>query len=77
MTAWNGVVFERAAHVARLLAGCAVMHLTLEPQRIEAAIEAMLDGAPAAGAVIRVTVTRGPGRRGLAMPEDARPAVMA
>ncbi len=77
MTAWNGVIFERAAHVARLVAGCAVMQLVLEPQRIEAAIDAMLAGAPAAGAVIRVTVTRGPGRRGLAMPEEARPTVMA
>ncbi len=71
----GGRMVWRAAHVARLLAACRTLGFAPEPSRVEAAIEACLSDATRGS--MRVTITRGPGPRGLRPPADPIPSVLA
>lgn len=70
------VPFRRAEHLARLLAGADVLRLTMDIGTVEQAVADLsrrLDGP----GIIRVTVTRGPGARGLRIPRGQQPTVFA
>ncbi|MBC7103263.1 MAG: aminotransferase class IV [Parvibaculum sp.] len=81
MLALHGHPVFAGAHMLRLKTGMELIGLPLPyaPDAIEAAcIEVLeangLDAAPRAS--LRVTVTRGPGPRGLALPPEPRPTVL-
>ena len=71
----NGRVFGANAHVDRLLGALATLHIEANPAAIREAIAALIPQAERH--VLRVTVTRGPGLRGLAPRGAERPTVMA
>lgn len=64
-------------HWRRLDMAAAELGLPVDREMFVAEIEALLAGIGRADAVIRYTVTRGGGARGLAAPADARPNVIA
>lgn len=76
MVVRGGVVFRRSAHLDRLAAGLAVLGFSVPRARLEADLATMAACAPAAGGVLRLTVTRGGGARGLAPPAEPRPTVV-
>jgi branched-chain amino acid aminotransferase len=57
-------VFLRA-HLARLMKGAAALGISLEPSEIEAGLMALLKHHGAIQGILRITVTRGAGMRGL------------
>lgn len=79
----NGGVVWRAAHDARLVAFCAAIGIAADAdcaglplaRRIGEAMD--LASAGMALGSVRVTVTRGPGPRGVAPPQTPRPTVIA
>ncbi len=71
-----GVVFRLGAHLDRLADGLAVLGFDVPRERLEADVAAMAARAPAGGGVIRLTVTRVAGARGLAPPADPVPTVV-
>lgn len=76
MAVFGGTVFRLAAHLDRLAAGLAVLGFAVPRDRLEAEVAMMAARAPAAGGVIRLTVTRGAGARGLAPPAAPTPTVI-
>lgn len=72
----DGRLFRRAAHLDRMEAGAAALALPIARARLEADLDLMLSTVPTGSFVVRLTVTRGPGARGLAMPAVARPSVL-
>jgi len=69
------------AHLLRLKHGANAIGLALpfDPARIAAACTALLDAnglADAPRAALRLTLTRGPGPRGLALPAEPRPTLL-
>ncbi|KPL52382.1 hypothetical protein ABB55_09190 [Prosthecomicrobium hirschii] len=76
-TLFGGRVWRRDDHLARLAAGAEAIGIPIGRGEIEAAFDALAPLAPAAGAVIRTTLTRGPGPRGLKPPADPRPTLLA
>ena len=70
-----GRMVWRDAHVGRLLAACAQLGFPLDPARIGIAIDETL-GRMGDGS-LRLTVTRGPGPRGLAPAPGSRPTILA
>ena len=80
LRAYRGHVFKFEDHLQRLAAGAAELGIPLpedSPAIASAALETLaanqLDRADAA---MRITLTRGPGQRGLLPPEDPRPNLM-
>lgn len=71
----GGKMVWRAAHVARLVASCQVLGFAVDPARIEAAIDGVLEAA--GNASLRITATRGAGPRGIAPPKDPKPTIFA
>lgn len=75
----DGAPVWRAAHLRRLCDACAAIGLAVTEgglaQRIDGAMT--LAAAGLAAGSLRVTVTRGPGPRGVAPPEQAAPTVIA
>ena len=71
----GGRMVWRAAHVARLLDACRTLGFEFEPERVAAAIDAVL--ARVEHGSLRVTVTRGAGPRGLAPPKQPRATILA
>lgn len=73
--ALNGRVALAEAHLARLLSHCAALGIAADEGLVRAAYAqaATLDGPHA----LRVSVTRGPGPRGLPIPETCAPNVIA
>ena len=69
-----GRMVWRDAHVGRLLAACAQLGFPLDPARIGIAIDETL-GRMGDGS-LRLTVTRGPGPRGLAPAPGSRPTIL-
>lgn len=69
-----GRVFRGEDHLLRLAAACSALGIPTDTARLREAMQALAercgDGA------IRLTVTRGPGPRGLALPEEPRPTVL-
>lgn len=75
----DGAPVWRAAHLRRLCDACVAIGLAVTEgglaQRIDGAMT--LAAAGLAAGSLRVTVTRGPGPRGVAPPEQAAPTVIA
>ncbi|WP_181706887.1 aminotransferase class IV [Chthonobacter rhizosphaerae] len=76
MTLFGGTVFRLDAHLDRLDHGLKVLGFSVERDRLYADIIRIAGHEPPDGAVLRLTVTRGPGARGLAPPADPVPTVM-
>ncbi|MHB1205653.1 MAG: aminotransferase class IV [Rhodospirillaceae bacterium] len=66
------------AHLARLRVGCAVLGISLnyDDAGLESQIVRVAEANQMTDAVLRVTVTRGPGARGLAPPIPAKPTLL-
>ena len=73
----GGRMVWRAAHLRRLVAHAGVLGFAVEPARLEAAVDGTLATLAGGHGALRLTLTRGPGRRGLAPPDDVRPTVLA
>lgn len=69
--------FLLAEHLARLEDAARTLGFALPRPMVEQAIADLAVASPGPDAAIRVTVTRGPGPRGLAPPADPRPTVLA
>ncbi len=80
LRAYRGHVFKIEDHLQRLSAGAAELGIPLPvdpPVIAEAARETLAaNQLQAASAALRITLTRGPGQRGLLPPEDPRPNLM-
>ena len=65
-------------HLARMHDGAGVLGFAVPwtDAEIEAGVEAVLGGSPASDAVLRLTLTRGPARRGLLPPGPDRPTLL-
>lgn len=72
----DGRVFRREAHLDRMLGGAAALGLAIARARLEADLDLLLSTVAAGEAVVRLTVTRGPGGRGLKPPQVPRPTVI-
>ena len=64
-------------HLDRLCAAAAEIRLPVDRAFCEAEVLALAGAAGGGDAIVRLTVTRGAGARGLALPDDAAPAVIA
>ena len=77
LRAYRGHVFKLEEHLQRMAQGAAELGipLPLDPPSIAHAVRETLDAnqLSAADAAIRITLTRGPGQRGLLPPEDPLP----
>ncbi len=74
---YGGHVFKLEDHLGRLARGAGELGIPmpLDPPDIASAVHETLEAhhLDAASAALRVTLTRGPGQRGLLPPEDPRP----
>jgi branched-chain amino acid aminotransferase len=78
MAVYKARVFELDGHLERLASGLGVLGFAqaVDIPKLRAAIAQFLASEEASFAVLRVTVTRGAGPRGLAPPEAPRPAIL-
>jgi branched-chain amino acid aminotransferase len=77
LRAYAGKPFGLEAHLARLAAGCGLLGLPAPSlPEISAAVSAVLAADDLAEASIRITLTRGPGPRGLLPPAETTPTLM-
>ena len=72
----DGRVFRRTAHLDRMAAGATALAIPFDRARVEADLDLLLGALAPSTAVVRLTLTRGPGARGLARPTTARPTVL-
>lgn len=72
----DGIAFRRSAHFDRMMAGATALGLVVERARLEHDLDLLLATLGAGTSVVRLTLTRGPGARGLARPADPRPSVL-
>ncbi|MEX6507388.1 aminotransferase class IV [Jiella sp. M17.18] len=70
----GGRVFRLEAHVDRLVAACRTLEIPVARADLDAAVAA-LAGRHGSGS-IRLTVTRGPGPRGLSCPPQPQPTIL-
>jgi branched-chain amino acid aminotransferase len=77
MAVHNGRVFDLDAHLERLASGLGVLGFVeaVDLAKLRAGIARYIAAEDASCAVLRVTVTRGAGPRGLAPPEAPRPEI--
>ena len=73
----GGRMVWRAAHLARLSAHARVLGFGVDPARLEAAVDGALALSAGGHGALRLTLTRGPGRRGLAPPAEPHPTILA
>ncbi|MGH6845903.1 MAG: aminotransferase class IV [Methylocella sp.] len=78
MAVHNAKVFDLDAHFERLASGLGVLGFAgaVDLPKLRSAIAPYIAAEEASSAVLRVTVTRGAGPRGLAPPEAPRPAIV-
>jgi branched-chain amino acid aminotransferase len=78
MPVYRHRVFDLDAHLERLASGLALLNLGegLELAKLRAEIAAYLAAEEMESAVLRLTITRGPGPRGLLPPETLCPTVL-
>lgn len=67
----NGRVFQRQAHLDRFAASAAALAIPFDVTRAAQALDALASAIGQGG--VRLTLTRGGGARGLAMPETPKP----
>jgi branched-chain amino acid aminotransferase len=72
---YDGRAFQLDAHLARLAAGAAALDLPM-PSDIAAAVTETLAANSLREASLRITLTRGPGQRGLLPPADPSPTLL-
>lgn len=74
----DGRPLRLEAHMARLRAGAALLRLELPPEieQIETIILRLLDANTLSDAALRLTISRGPGVRGLLPPRPMRPTML-
>lgn len=77
MTAFSGRVYRREAHLDRLAAAADQLGIPVGRDRLEAALDAVVPAEAGSAVVVRLTVTRGPGPRGLRPPAEPHPTVIA
>jgi branched-chain amino acid aminotransferase len=77
LPAFNGTAFRRADHIRRMLAGAETLGIPLDAARLDEAIDTLLPHAPQPAATLRLTLTRGPGPRGVRPPPEPRPSLIA
>jgi branched-chain amino acid aminotransferase len=70
----NGVMIDRAVHVARITDHAAQIGIVLDSTMIDRAIEALISGKDG---LLRLTATRGIGQRGIAPSPEAIPSLLA
>lgn len=70
-----GTMVWRNAHLARLFAHCATLHIAVERERVFRAIEAVVQRQPFGS--LRITITRGAGSRGLLPSTGGMPTIVA
>ena len=77
MAVYNSRAFDLDAHLERLASGLGLLGFgqTVDIHKLRAGIAHYLASEAASSAVLRVTVTRGAGPRGLAPPKASRPAI--
>jgi branched-chain amino acid aminotransferase len=77
MAVHNAQVFDLAAHLERLASGLGVLGFAgaVDLPKFRSGIARYIAAEEASCAVLRVTVTRGAGPRGLASPEAPRPTI--
>ncbi|HEX3496766.1 MAG TPA: aminotransferase class IV [Methylocella sp.] len=77
MAVYNAKVFDLDAHLERLASGLGVLGFVqaADLSKLRSAIARYIAAEEASSAVLRVTVTRGAGPRGLAPPEAPRPTI--
>jgi len=77
MAVHNARVFDLEAHLGRLASGLGVLGFVqaVDLSKLRSAIARYIAAEEASCAVLRVTVTRGAGPRGLAPPEAPRPTI--
>jgi branched-chain amino acid aminotransferase len=78
LRAYRGHVFKLEEHLQRMAEGALELGipLPLDPPSIADAVRETLDANQLSDAAIRITLTRGPGQRGLLPPEDPRPTLI-
>ncbi|WP_181704061.1 aminotransferase class IV [Chthonobacter albigriseus] len=76
MTLFGGTIFRLDDHLRRLQHGISVLGFSVPRDRLEADLMIAGGHEPPDGAVVRLTVTRGGGVRGLAMPAEPNPTVI-
>ncbi len=77
LRAYGGRPFRLPEHLARLAAGAAALELPMPPgAEIAAAVGETLAANGFAEASVRITLTRGPGPRGLLPPREAKPTLL-
>jgi branched-chain amino acid aminotransferase len=78
VTVCRGRICDLEAHLARLAAGLAVLGFaqSVDIPKLRAGIAHYLTSEAASSAVLRITVTRGTGPRGLAPPETPCPTIL-
>ena len=74
---YDGKAFKLEAHLARLAAGARLLDLAMPPAgEISLAIVDTLGANKLREASLRITLTRGPGQRGLLPPKETTPTLM-
>lgn len=76
MAARGGAVPRLAAHKARLRRGCDLLGLPFPDVELEAVIQSLLNANQASGGSVRLTLSRGPGERGVVPPANAVPTLL-
>jgi len=78
MAVYHGRVFDLEAHLARLAIGLGILGFAqaVDSAKLRAGIAHYLASEEASSAVLRLTLTRGAGPRGLAPPETPHPTVL-
>jgi branched-chain amino acid aminotransferase len=75
LLACAGAIDQIDAHVARMTASADALGIPADPAAIRAAAQELAGRTGAQGGVIRLTLTRGRGERGLALPAEPRPVL--
>ena len=73
---FNGHAFLKNAHIERMKNSAARLSLPFDQEAVEKAIDQLAKAKQAPG-IIRVTLTRGEGQRGLAFPDSMKPDLFA
>lgn len=77
ITLFGGVPFRLGYHLDRLAAGAEILGFAIDRRAAEQAVATLAARAADGRGVVRVTVTRGSGPRGLAPPPSPRPTTFA